>query len=358
MRAMIAMSGGVDSSVAAWLLREQGYACEGVTLRLYRAAEEARRGYPTCCSEEDVRDAAEVAFQLDIPHGVLDYTEDFRAAVIEPFCRAYARGRTPNPCIECNRSMKFEKLLFEARIRGFDVLATGHYARICRDEESGRYLLKKALDATKDQSYVLYMLRQSQLKHLRFPLGELTKDEVRQIAAGLDFVNARKHDSQDICFVPDRDYAAFLERQAGQSWPEGDFLDEQGRVIGRHRGIIHYTVGQRRGLNLPSNRPWYVKSIDPAANTVTLCRAERLCARTVWAEDVNWIALPQLEGERRVRARVLCRQAEQPATARMEGGLLRVDFDEPQRAPTPGQALVLYDGDAVLGGGTIWEVRT
>ena len=356
MKAMIAMSGGVDSSVAAWLMQRQGCDCLGVTLRLYRSGAETGSRFPACCSEQDVQDAAEVAFQLGMPHGVLDYTEDFSRLVMDKFARVYAAGGTPNPCIDCNRYLKFERLLSAARSMGCETLVTGHYARVERDGDSGRWLLKKALDPGKDQSYVLYMLSQDKLSHLRFPLGELSKAQVRAIAEEQSFVNARKHDSQDLCFVPDRDYAAFLQRYTGRFWPEGPFVDEQGRVLGRHRGIIHYTIGQRRGLGISADRPWYVSRIDPEANTVTLTHGDGLFARTVIAGDINLIAEPALQGERRVMARLRYRQAEQPATVRQEGDRLICRFDEPQRAPTPGQALVLYEAETVLGGGTITEV--
>lgn len=356
MKALIAMSGGVDSSVAAYLMHAQGWDCEGITMRLYHSEGDRKSNFPTCCSEQDVADAAEVAFQLDIPYGVLDYTVDFREKIMEKFVRTYERGGTPNPCIDCNRYMKFDRLMNEARVRGFDCVVTGHYARVVYDEDTGRWLLKKALDASKDQSYVLYMLSQKHLAHIRFPLGELNKTEVRQIAEEQSFINARKHDSQDICFVPDRDYAAFIERYTGRSYPSGDFVDVAGQPLGTHRGVTHYTVGQRKGLGLASEKPYYVSAIDPQKNTVTLTHGSGLYHKTVLADEINLISVPRIDGELRVKARIRYRQPEQPATVTQVGDRLLVVFDEPQRAPAIGQALVLYDGDTVVGGGTISEV--
>ena len=231
-------------------------------MRLYRNADIGLSQYHTCCSQKDIDDASEVAFQLDIPYEVLDFTMDFKEQIIGKFIHVYEAGGTPNPCIDCNRYMKFDKLLRFARQKGLDSIVTGHYARIEYDETTGRYLLKKALDAGKDQSYVLYMLNQEQLAHTKFPLGEKTKAEVRKPAEQLHFVNARKHDSQDICFVPDGDYVKFMERYTGKHYPEGDFLNEAGAVVGKHQGAVHYTIGQRKGLGLSMGRPVYVCGKD------------------------------------------------------------------------------------------------
>lgn len=354
MRALIAMSGGVDSSVAAHLMQRQGYDCEGVNLQLYRNTDIGLACHKSCCTREDQEDAADAAFRLGMPFEVLDYQGLFRETVMAAFVRGYEAGRTPNPCIDCNRHMKFDFLLYHALREGFDILVTGHYARNVYNEDTGRWELKKGLDETKDQSYVLYMLNQEQLAHLRFPLGEYRKTEIRQIAAELGLVTANKPDSQDICFVPDGDYAAFLERHTGKTYPEGDFLDQEGRTVGRHRGAVRYTIGQRRGLDLPMGSRIYVVSKDMEKNTVTVGPESALYASSLVAGEMNWISLASLERPMRVTARCRYRQAEQAATVYpLERGRVRVVFDRPQRAITPGQALVLYDGDTVVGGGTI-----
>ena len=269
-RALIAMSGGVDSSVAAWLMQQAGYDCTGITMRLTRNETLGQSGFHTCCSEKDIEDAAEVAFAMDIPYEVLDFTADFREQIIEKFVRVYEAGGTPNPCIDCNRYMKFRHLLDWAQAHGMEYVVTGHYARVERNEATGRFLLKKGLDEGKDQSYVLYNLTQEQLAHIRLPLGGLHKTEVREIAEQHRFVNARKHDSQDICFVPDGDYARFMEQFTGKHYPAGDFLDQSGKVVGTHSGAVRYTLGQRKGLGLALGAPVYVCGKDMQANTVTV----------------------------------------------------------------------------------------
>ena len=354
--ALIAMSGGVDSSVAAWLMQQAGYDCTGITMRLTRNETLGQSGFHTCCSEKDIEDAAEVAFAMDIPYEVLDFTADFREKIIEKFIRVYEMGGTPNPCIDCNRYLKFRHLYDRAALLGCDTIATGHYARI--ERENGRYLLKKALDASKGQSYVLYMLTQEQLAHVRLPLGGLHKTEVREIAEKQHFINARKHDSQDICFVPDGDYARFMEDFTGKHYPAGDFLDENGKKVGTHNGAVRYTIGQRKGLGLAMGAPVYVCAKDMQANTVTVGPEENLFDRIVYADEVNWIAIPELTAPLRVTARTRYHQTEQAATVYPAGeGRFRLEFDQPQRAPTPGQAVVLYQGDVVLGGGTIVAVE-
>lgn len=355
--ALIAMSGGVDSSVAAYLMLEQGYCCEGTTMRLYRNEDLGLNQFHTCCSQRDIEDASEVAFQLDIPYEVQDFTPDFKKRIIEKFIQVYEAGGTPNPCIDCNRYMKFDQLLRIARRKGLTYIVTGHYARIEYDKAADRYLLKKALDDSKDQSYVLYMLTQEQLAHTQFPLGEKTKAEVRELADRLHFVNARKHDSQDICFVPDGDYGSFMEQYAGKHYPEGDFLDESGAVVGKHQGAVRYTMGQRKKLGLSLGVPVYVCGKDMRGNTVTVGPEASLYAKTLLAEDLNWISIPKLDGPTRVKARTRYRQKEQWATVYPEGEhQIRLEFDEPQRAVTVGQAVVFYDGDLVVGGGTISQV--
>ncbi len=350
--ALIAMSGGVDSAVASYLMQQAGYRCMGATMHLRWNADAGLDRRRTCCSRRDAEDAREVADLLQIPFEVLVCSEEFRARVIDKFVAVYASGGTPNPCIDCNRYLKFGTLLQAAQERGYDFLATGHYARICR--EGGRYLLKKALHPEKDQSYVLYMLTQEQLAKICFPLGELDKSRVREIAQSLGLPNAQKRDSQDICFIPDGDYGAFLESYTGRECPAGDFLDEAGHVVGRHRGAARYTLGQRKGLGLAMGAPVYVCGKDMDRNTVTVGPETSLYRRTVLVEDMNWIALDAPSAPLRVRAKTRYRQAEQAATAWPEAeGCVRLEFDAPQRAVTAGQAAVLYDGDVVVGGGTI-----
>lgn len=351
---MIAMSGGVDSSIAAYLVRRQGYACIGCTMKLYDNADIGVSCRRTCCSLDDVEDARSVAFQLGMPYYVFNFTKDFREKVIQKFVQSYESGATPNPCIDCNRYMKFDKLYERAKILGCQYVVTGHYARI--EYDGSRYLLKKALDETKDQSYVLYSMTQEQLAHTLFPLGSLNKTEVRKIAHENGFRSAEKPDSQDICFVPDGDYASFLERYTGKVYPSGDFLSTDGAVLGQHKGIVRYTIGQRRGLGVSSEAPLYVTAIDPTGNTVTLSHGDGLYAKTLIASDINLISVAQIEHPMKVKAKIRYRQKEQPATVIQVGDTLKIEFDDWQRAPTLGQAIVLYDGDTVVGGGTIRQV--
>lgn len=355
---MAAMSGGVDSAVAASLLLEQGYAVRGATLLLRpdpgAAADDSAESPKTCGSLADIEDAKAVSARLGIPHDVFDFTALFREAVVEKFAQVYASGGTPNPCIDCNRHLKFGALLEQAETLGMDAVATGHYARVEEDPETGRMLLKKALDASKDQSYVLYSLTQRQLAHVLFPLGGLKKTDVRAYAQAHGFENARKPDSQDICFVPDGDYVRFLEESLGRPNQPGSFLDTEGRVLGTHRGFLHYTIGQRKGLGLSFGEPRFVVSKDAAAGSVTLGTGEALLSCTLTAEDVNLIALPDLAAPMRVTAKTRYRQAECPALLELCGdSRIRLIFDQPQRAVTPGQAVVFYRDDIVIGGGTI-----
>ncbi len=351
-KVLIAMSGGVDSSVAAWLLKEQGYECAGCTMKLYDNEDAGIPASRTCCSLDDVEDAKAVCRRLGIPHYTFNFSEEFREQVMGRFADCYARGRTPNPCIECNRCLKFGKLLERAEVLGCDYVATGHYARI--DREEGKFRLRKAPDPGKDQSYVLYMLTQAQLSRVLFPLGSMRKDEVRCIAAEQGFLNAKKPDSQDICFVPDGDYAGFVERFTGKASEPGNFVDMDGRVLGRHRGIIHYTVGQRRGLGLAVPEPLYVCRLVPEENRVVLTTGKGLFLRGVLVRDVNWIVGEAPAEPLRCAVRIRYRHTEQPAlVTALPGGQAKVLFDEPQRAVTPGQSAVFYDGETVLGGGEI-----
>lgn len=352
-KALIAMSGGVDSSVAALLMKEEGYDCIGATMRLFDNEDAGVSTDKACCSLADTEDARSVAYSLGMPYYVFNFTDDFRAQVIDCFISAYENGLTPNPCIDCNRTMKFDKLYQRAVMLGCDCIVTGHYARI--EKEHGRYLLKKAADDTKDQSYVLYFMTQEQLAHTQFPLGNMRKTEIREIAERHGFVNARKHESQDICFVPGGDYARVIERHTGRTYPRGNFIDRNGNILGEHKGIIRYTIGQRKGLGLGFNKPIYVCEKSTAGNTVTLGKSEDLFSKKLDAADFNWVAFDEPPEKMRVRAKVRYRQPEQWATAEPTGaGTVRVVFDEPQRAIAKGQAVVLYDGDTVIGGGTIY----
>ena len=340
-KALIAMSGGVDSSVAARLAMEEGFSCVGSTMVL-------------CQKPQEVEDAQAVADKLGIPFLVIDAAEPFRQLVQEEFVSCYEQGLTPNPCITCNRKIKFGYLLEQALNLGCDTIVTGHYARVRQDEQTGRFLLVKAADNAKDQSYFLSTLTQEQLKHIHFPLGERTKEQVRQIALEQGFLNAKKRDSQDICFVLDGDYMTFLEDFTNKKYPAGDFLDRDGNVIGRHQGAVAYTLGQRKGLGLAMGAPVYVCDKDMERNTVTVGPNEALYSRELVAEDFSWFPFPALKAPMRVLAKARSRMIEQPATVYpMENGLVRVVFDEPQRAITPGQTVALYEGDVVIGGGRI-----
>ena len=357
--ALIAMSGGVDSSIAAYLMRQADFRCMGTTMRLYRNEDLGACNFRTCCSEKDIEDASEVAFQLDIPYEVLDFTLDFQEKIIGKFVRTYEAGGTPNPCIDCNRFMKFDKLLDFAEQHGLYYVVTGHYARIEQDEQTGRWLLKKGVDAGKDQSYMLYGMTQRELAHTLFPLGALTKAEVRALALENGFGNARKRDSQDICFVPDGDYAAFLERYTGQPMQPGNFVDEQGHVIGRHKGAARYTIGQRKGLGISAETRLFVSGKNMAENTVTVGLERALFHSSLLADEWNWIAAPPAVGQPLpCTARTRYHQPERPATATLLPDCrVRVDFAAPQRAIAPGQAVVLYNGESVIGGGTILNVE-
>ena len=352
MNILVAMSGGVDSSVAAKLLVEGGNTCVGCTMKLYTIEDAGVSRAHTCCSLDDVEDARSVAAKLHMPYYVFNFAEDFEEKVIGKFVRSYLSGRTPNPCLDCNRCMKFDKLFDRARLLGCDHVATGHYARI--EEENGKFVLKKALDPAKDQSYVLYAMTQEQLAHTLFPLGDLDKAQTRRLAAESGFWNAEKPDSQDICFVPDGDYARIIELHTGIKAEPGNFVDRAGNVLGRHAGIIHYTVGQHRGLGLSLPEKRYVCKIDPESNTVVLGPLEELYSAGARVSDMNWISGKAPEKPLRCKVKTRYRQTEQWASVTpLPSGGAEIRFDAPQRAVTPGQAAVLYDGETVLGGGTI-----
>ena len=356
-KAIIAMSGGVDSSVAAFLMQKNGYDCMGVTMKLFDSDDAGISNGHTCCSLEDVEDARSVARRLGMPYYVFNFSDCFNAEVIDKFIGAYESGETPNPCIDCNRFLKFDKLYRRAAELDIGTVATGHYASVGYDEKSGRWLLKRAADREKDQSYVLYALTQEQLAYTVFPLGGLTKAEVRLIAEQNGFANAHKHDSQDICFVPDGDYASFIRRRTGKHYPTGNFVLADGTVLGRSNGVISYTVGQRRGLGISYKTPLYVCDIDPVSGNVTLGGEDELYSRVLYARDVNLISVPDINGEMHVTAAVRYRGREEKATVTAESdGTVRLVFEKPQRAVAKGQAVVMYDGKTVVGGGTICEI--
>lgn len=348
-KVLVGMSGGVDSSMAVSLLQEQGYAVSGVTLRL--CADPHTVTEKTLQAE---RDAADTAARLNISHVVWDYSEHFRSTVVNDFAAVYAAGKTPNPCIVCNRCVKFGKMLDDAREAGYDAIATGHYVRSEWDEQRGRWLLKKAADPARDQTYVLYMLTQHQLAHTLFPLGEYYKPDLRRMAEDRGFVNAQRPDSQDICFVPDGDYLGFLQNEMGLCCKSGHFVDEQGAVLGIHKGVEAYTIGQRKGLGIAFGEPRFVIAKNAADNTVTLGKREALFSKELYAENANWIAISALTEPIRATVRTRYHQKEAAATVEPYGDNgFRVVFDEPQRALTPGQAVVLYQDEFVVGGGTI-----
>lgn len=358
-RILVAMSGGVDSSVAAKLLVDAGHEVAGVTLKLFTGddidAENAKR---TCCALSDVEDARRVAYKLGIEHFVFNFRDLFAEKVMNGFVASYLAGETPNPCIDCNRFIKFDKLIERAVLLGYDYVATGHYAIIDRDPDTGRYLLKRGLDRTKDQSYVLYAMTQDQLARTLFPLGGMDKVTARKIAEDAGLINARKPDSQDICFVPDGDYPAFIDRFAPDRVKEGDFVDTEGKVIGTHKGITRYTIGQRRGIAVAFGKPMYVVAKNAEQNTVTLGEDEDLRCQSLEAGDFNLISREILEGPIQIQAKIRYNQTEQSATLIPEGnGTYRVDFERPQRAIAPGQAVVCYSGETVVGGGTIRTQR-
>jgi len=349
-RALIAMSGGVDSSVAAFLLKQQGYECIGCTMKLYNNDDIGVKSR-TCCSLNDVQDARSVAYKLNMKYYVLNFSADFKDKVIDKFVKSYETGRTPNPCIDCNKYMKFEKLYNMAQNLECNYIVTGHYARI--EKVNDKYYLKKAVDDTKDQSYVLYNLTQEQLAHTLFPLGNLHKTQIRDIAKENGFINADKPDSQDICFVPNGNYVEAIERFSENKIKEGNFIDKSGKVIGQHKGIVYYTIGQRRGLGC-FQKHVYVCNISAKDNTVMLGDQEDLYKKEFIVTDFNWISGKPTAENFSCSVKIRYKQKEHKADIKvLDDNKVKIVFDEPQKAITPGQAAVLYDGDIVLGGGTI-----
>lgn len=353
-KVVVGMSGGVDSSVAAWLLKEQGYDVIGVTMQIWQDEEETvQEENGGCCGLSAVDDARRVAAKLEIPYYVMNFKEQFRHSVIDYFVDEYTNGRTPNPCIACNRYVKWESLLKRSLDIGADCIATGHYARV-EQLANGRWSLRTSATARKDQTYALYNLTQDQLARTLMPVGAYTKEEIRQMALDLQLPVASKPDSQDICFVPDGDYASFIEKTACRRFPEGNFALSDGTVVGRHKGIIHYTVGQRKGLGLSLGHPVFVLEIRPDTNEVVVGTGEESMSRYVLADHLNFMSVPDLTEPVRLFAKI--RYNHRGAWCQVEktgDDQILCTFDEPVRAITPGQAVVLYDGEYVFGGGTI-----
>ena len=358
-KVVVAMSGGVDSSVAAALLKEEGYQVIGVTMQIWPSDKQAYGDrFGGCCGLDAVEDAKKVAYKLGIPHYVMNFRDIFAQKVVADFCQEYSLGRTPNPCIRCNQYIKFDALLERAKGLGAGFVTTGHYARIEKDEARGIYLLKKGADQGKDQSYVLYPVTQEQLRHILLPIGNLTKEKVREIAGELELPVAAKPESQEICFIPDDDYPNFLKDYIPQAAKPGPILDEQGNILGSHRGILFYTTGQRKGLGISAKEPLYVIAIEPERNAIVVGTKEKALRNELIACRLNWISIANLRQPITAKAKIRYRHQEVEATITpLDGDRIYVKFKEPQMAPTPGQAIVFYDSDIVIGGGTIESAR-
>ncbi len=355
-KVVVGMSGGVDSSVAAYLLKEQGYDVVGVTMQIWQDDDPDKvQDEGGCCGLSAVDDARRVAKGLDIPYYVMNFKDDFKEKVIDYFVEEYKNGRTPNPCIACNRYVKWESLLTRSLGIGADYIATGHYAKVVQ-LANGRYALRQSKTIKKDQTYALYNLTQDQLSKTLMPVGDYTKEEIRVIAENISARMASKPDSQEICFVPDDDYAGFIKDYSGDTFEAGNFVDLNGNVLGRHKGIIHYTIGQRKGLGLNLGRPGFVVDINPETREIVVGTNEDVFARGCIINRINLMAIDQVEGRMTYKAKVRYSQKPAECTIRMiDDNRMEVLFTDKQRAITPGQALVIYDDDLVVGGGTIME---
>ena len=352
-KVVVGMSGGVDSSVAAYLLKEEGYEVIGVTMKIWQENDPETEDDCSCCGLSAVEDARRVAHILDIPYYVMNFRRDFQHSVIDYFVSEYERGYTPNPCNACNRYVKWEALLHRALELGADYIATGHYAQV-RQLPNGRYCIANSVTAAKDQTYALYNLTQEQLARTLMPVGAYEKPQIRRIAEEIGLPVAAKHDSQDICFIPDHDYAAFIERETGKTSQPGNFVDASGRILGTHKGVIHYTIGQRKGLGLTAETPLFVRELRPETNEVVIGRSEDLFEDTCYVSQVNYQSEAQIASGRRAWGKI--RYSHKGAWCSLypqENGWIKAVFDEPQRALTPGQAAVFYDGEQILCGGTI-----
>lgn len=355
-KVVVGMSGGVDSSVAAYLLMEQGYEVIGITMQVTPEDKEFEEREGGCCSLSDVNDARKVADKLGIYFYVMNFREVFEKKVIQNFVDEYLAGRTPNPCIACNKYIKFEDLYKRAKTIGADYISTGHYANVIKDEDTGRYLLLRSRDQKKDQTYVLYNMTQEQLAHTLFPLGNLTKEETRKIAEEQDLVVARKPDSVEICFIPDNNHGGFIEKRHPEKAKQGYFVDIKGNKLGVHKGIFNYTIGQRKGLGIALGKPAFVIDIDPEKNEVVIGEESEIFKDCLYAEDLNFIPFEKLEGDMRVTAKIRYSAKECPAIISPYKDGVKVKFDAPQRAITKGQSVVFYDGDVVVGGGIIKDI--